>query len=119
MALPNLINFSRQYDISVSRLREELRNSPNLSEEARQSLHHYKLLCWNKELLNHKLTEGGGSLINRFDQEFHVWWDESCSPTARSQFISSPKDSVWKLSFRIPHPDSGLLPVVFISRKTY
>lgn len=117
MSLPNSANFFKQFDMGPQELRAMLTQIQSLPESYVRTLTQYKLLCWNKELLSHKLKQGGGNKISRFDTDFQVYWDESQQPTARSQYVAASKDSQWWLSFRIPHPDSGLLPVVFISHK--
>lgn len=117
MSLPNILRFTKTYNLTPQQLREHITSYHNLHESVSKTLRQYKLLCWNKELLQHKLAESGGSTIRRFDIEFQVCWNSLEFPTARSLFVSSPLDSQWWLSFRQPHPDSGLLPVVFISSK--
>lgn len=117
MSLPDILRFTRTYHLTPQELRLHLTSYHNLHEPVVRSLQQYKLLCWSKELLQHKLAEGGGSTVKRFDIDFQVCWNSLEFPTARSLFVSAPKDSQWWLSFRNPHPDSGILPVVFISSK--
>ena len=112
MALPNIHNFIKQFNITPNELRMHLTTAPHLHEPQIAALSQYKLLIWNKELLQHKMH---GATLTRFGIEFQVHWNSLEFPTARSRFVNAFNDSKWKLSFRVPHPDSGLLPVVLIS----
>jgi hypothetical protein len=100
-----------KHGVYRSTLIHALYHTKFISADLQHALSHYKLLVWNKELLQYKTN---GHILTRFNKQYLIVWN---AVNNRGEFCRAPNDSEWFISFREAQPEYDIPPIAYIWRK--
>jgi hypothetical protein len=100
-----------KYDVYRSTLIHAMYHTKFISADLQHTLASYKLLVWNKELLQFKTN---GHTLTRFNKQYLIVWN---AVNNRGEFCRAPNDSEWFISFREAQPEYDIPPIAYIWRK--